>query len=79
MATIGVSVPDPGESEEIEILALRAAVGDTVTEGQIVVEVATDKVNVDVEAPVAGRVVSVLVSVGEFVAPDAVLLEIDGG
>ena len=78
MTTVGVTVPDPGESEEIEILALHAGVGDTVTEGQIVAEVATDKVNVDVEAPVAGRVVSVPVNVGDFVAPDAVLLEIDG-
>ena len=79
MAPVEVRVADPGNSEEVEILSLRVAVGQQVSLGEIVAEVATDKVNVDVEAPIAGTVSAVRVAVGEFVAPDAILIEIDEG
>lgn len=77
MATVQVRVADPGQSEEVEILSLRVAVGQQVAAGEIVAEVATDKVNVDVESPVSGRVSAVCVEVGSFVAPDAALIEVD--
>ena len=53
---------------EGEVLGWLVAEGDTVTEGQSVLEVMTDKVTVELPSPYAGRVTQVLAKVGEIVA-----------
>jgi pyruvate/2-oxoglutarate dehydrogenase complex dihydrolipoamide acyltransferase (E2) component len=49
------------------------AVGDTVTEGQPLVTVESDKVDADVESPGAGVVAEILVETGETAEVGAVL------
>src|ERR1700722_7702674 len=49
------------------------AVGDTVDEGEPVVEVTTDKVDVEVPAPATGRLTKIVAAEGETVAVGATL------
>jgi pyruvate/2-oxoglutarate dehydrogenase complex dihydrolipoamide acyltransferase (E2) component len=71
--TIEVKIQDPGDTVEVEVMELMVAVGDTVTTGTALMEVATDKANTDIEAPADGVVESLNVSVGDIIAVDTVL------
>src|ERR1700730_14798948 len=55
------------------------AVGDTVDEGEPVVEVTTDKVDVEVPAPATGRLTEIVAAEGETVAVGATLAVIAPG
>ena len=77
MARIEVRVEDPGESEELEVLRVAVAPGASVAAGDLLAEVATDKVNVDVVAPASGRVAEIRVEQGDILAGNAVLVLLD--
>lgn len=53
--------------EEATLLEWKVAPGDTVSEGQPIAEVSTDKVDMDLEAPFGGTVVELLVEAGDTV------------
>src|SRR5580692_7610848 len=55
------------------------AVGDTVEEGEPLVEVTTDKVDVEVPAPTSGRLSEIVAAEGETVAVGATLAVIAPG
>ena len=67
--------------QEAVISEWLVAVGDTVTEGQPIVRVESDKVDAEVESPGAGRLSEIVVSDGETAEVGAVLgrLESTGG
>ena len=71
MPQMGVSV------EEGTVLDWAVHAGDLVKSGQTICEIATDKVETDVPAPVDGVVSEVLVDVGETVPVGTVLATID--
>ncbi len=52
--------------------------GETVSEGEPLVEVETDKVNTELEAPVSGVLTEIVAKEGETVPVDAVLARIEG-
>lgn len=54
--------------EEATLLEWKVAPGDTVTEGQAIAEVSTDKVDMDLEAPFGGTIVELLFEAGATVA-----------
>lgn len=64
---------------EGEVLGWLVAEGDTVAEGQSVLEVMTDKVTVELPSPYAGRVTQLLAKVGEIVAVGGTLALIETG
>jgi pyruvate/2-oxoglutarate dehydrogenase complex dihydrolipoamide acyltransferase (E2) component len=70
---IDIRIVDPGDSAEIEVLELRAVAGDRVKKGSVLLEVATDKANVEIEAPVDGIVERLLVAKGDVVRVDRIL------
>ncbi len=73
-----VRVPDLGESvSEATVARWLKKEGDHVAAEEPLVELETDKVNVEVPAPASGRLASVLAKEGETVAPGAELAEID--
>jgi pyruvate/2-oxoglutarate dehydrogenase complex dihydrolipoamide acyltransferase (E2) component len=72
-ALIEIMLPDPGDTTEIEVLSVSVAAGDTVTAGTVLMEVATDKANADVEAPADGVIESVGVAEGDIIEADKVL------
>jgi pyruvate/2-oxoglutarate dehydrogenase complex dihydrolipoamide acyltransferase (E2) component len=70
---IDIRIEDPGDSAQIEVLELRAAAGDRVKKGSVLLEVATDKANVEIEAPADGIVERLLVAEGDVVRVDRIL------
>lgn len=52
------------------------SVGDTVTEGHILASIDTDKITVDLEAPVAGVVAALLANEGDDVEVGASIITI---
>ncbi len=73
-----VTLPEMGESvTEGSIVEWRKKVGDFVTEGDPLVEVTTDKVDVEVPATASGILKAIVAAEGATVAVGAVLGEID--
>jgi pyruvate dehydrogenase E2 component (dihydrolipoamide acetyltransferase) len=66
---------DPGEGiHEAEILDVRVSEGDTVEEGDILLEIETDKAAVEIPAPFSGTVESIRVDDGDTVVVGDVLM-----
>jgi pyruvate dehydrogenase E2 component (dihydrolipoamide acetyltransferase) len=77
-----VTLPKWGMTmQEAVVAEWLVAVGDTVTEGQPIVRVESDKVDAEVESPGAGRLSEIVVPDGETAEVGAVLgrLESAGG
>ncbi len=76
--TVQVTLPELGESVEGgTLIAWLVAVGDTVSEGQAVAEVSTDKVDTEVPSPRSGTVTRLVAELESEVAVGAVLLELE--
>jgi 2-oxoglutarate dehydrogenase E1 component len=68
-ALVDIVTPAGGESvQEGTILEWTVKVGDVVEEGQTVVELSTDKVDMELPAPVAGTITEILAAEGETVS-----------
>ena len=63
--------------EEAEVLRWLKAVGDTVTEGEPILELETDKATGEVEAPASGVLAETLVEPGAHVEPGQLVARID--
>jgi multifunctional 2-oxoglutarate metabolism enzyme len=75
---VDVALPEMGESvTEGSVVEIRVKPGDYVAEGDALLEVTTDKVDVEIPAPAAGSIARIVVQPGESVAVGAKLLEID--
>jgi 2-oxoisovalerate dehydrogenase E2 component (dihydrolipoyl transacylase) len=73
-----IKMPDIGEGiAEVELVAWHVAVGDQVSEDQILADVMTDKATVEIPSHVAGRVVSLDVTVGQVVAVGTPIIHIE--
>jgi pyruvate dehydrogenase E2 component (dihydrolipoamide acetyltransferase) len=73
--TTSFRLPDLGEGvHEAEILALTAAPGQVVREGDIIMEIETDKAAVEIPSPYTGTVHEILVQVGDMARVGDVLM-----
>jgi len=71
---------DPGEGiHEAEVVRLLVSEGDTVSEGQQVLVVETDKADFEVHAPFGGTVSALHVSEGDMIRVGDDLMTLDGG
>ncbi len=78
MARYLFKLPDIGEGiAEAEIVAWHVAVGDSVAEDQQLADMMTDKATVEMESPVAGKVLEVAGAVGDMIAIGSVLVVIE--
>ena len=76
--TVQLLMPEMGESvTEGTVLEWHVAEGDSVEEGDTMVEVSTDKVDAEVPAPAAGTVTKILVQPDETIEVGKPLAEID--
>jgi len=69
MPRVEVRFESDEASQDVEVVRVLVDVGETVEAGQSLLEIATDKVDVEVEAPSAGQVIEIFVADGEIVAP----------
>jgi multifunctional 2-oxoglutarate metabolism enzyme len=77
-ATVMVTLPEMGESvTEGSIVEWRKKVGDFVAEGDALVDVTTDKVDVEVPATASGVLTQILAKEGDTVAVGSAIAEID--
>ena len=75
MARYEFKLPDIGEGiAEAEIVAWHVKIGDEVKEDQQLADMMTDKATVEMESPVAGRVVAVAGEVGDQIPIGSVLV-----
>lgn len=73
-----VKLPELGENlEEGEVLDVKVAVGDTVKEGQTLLEIEAEKSTVEVPSPLAGRISQLMVKKGEQVKVNQTLCLIE--
>ncbi len=73
-ATIDIITPTGGESvTEGTILEWSVKVGDTVRDGDTVVEISTDKVDMELPAPAGGTITEILVQEGDTVTVGQVI------
>ncbi|MBT8089137.1 MAG: dihydrolipoyllysine-residue acetyltransferase [Gammaproteobacteria bacterium] len=70
-------VPDLGDFDEVEVIEVHIAPGDTIAVDDPLVTLETDKAAMDVPAVVAGTVESVLIKVGEKISAGASLAIVD--
>jgi pyruvate dehydrogenase E2 component (dihydrolipoamide acetyltransferase) len=70
-----ILVPDVG-GEEVEIIEICFAVGDTLEADEGIVTVETDKASMDIPAPFAGELISLSVKVGDKIKEGDVIGEI---
>jgi pyruvate dehydrogenase E2 component (dihydrolipoyllysine-residue acetyltransferase) len=78
--TSDIKLPELGENlEEGEVLDVKVSEGDTVKEGQTLLEIEAEKSTVEVPSPVAGRVAKLLVKKGDQVKVNQVICRIEGG
>lgn len=75
--TVQLKVPDLGDFEDVEIIEVLVAVGDTVAIEDPLVTIETDKASMDVPAESAGRIVSLSVEVGSKVSTGSVVAELE--
>jgi 2-oxoglutarate dehydrogenase E2 component (dihydrolipoamide succinyltransferase) len=76
-AAVDVLAPVQQEGTKAAVRGWLAAMGDTVREGDPLVELETDKVTVEVPAPASGTLVEILVATDQDTAPGAVLGRIE--
>ena len=78
MAKFTFNMPDVGEGvAEAEIVEWHVKPGDVIAEDQHLVDVMTDKATIDIESPVAGKVLEVAGAAGDTIAVGAMLLVIE--
>lgn len=74
-----LNLADPGEGiHEVEVVEVRVSAGDTVSEGDVLLTVESDKATTEVPSPWSGTVTTVAVGAGEVVQVGALLVELDG-
>tara|TARA_R110002050_G_scaffold102857_1_gene211729 strand:- start:534 stop:2213 length:1680 start_codon:yes stop_codon:yes gene_type:complete len=78
MSNEKILVPDVG-GEEVEIIEICVAVGDTLEADEGIITVETDKASMDIPAPFAGTLLSLSVAVGDKIKEGDVIGEISAG
>jgi dihydrolipoamide dehydrogenase len=77
MAMIEVRVPDIGNYRDVPVIELLVAPGDSVRADQGLVTLESDKATMEVPCPVAGRVVELLVKLGDAVSEGTVVARVE--
>lgn len=74
---IEVTVPDIGDSGEVDVIEVLVSEGDEVAAEDGLITLETDKATMDVPSPQAGKVKSLKVKVGDKVSEGSLVLELE--
>ena len=73
---IPVTVPDIGDFEDVDVIEILVALGDTVRAEDPLITLESDKAAMDIPAPAAGRVTQIMVAVGDKVSEGSIIVTI---
>ncbi len=73
---IEITIPDIGDVAEVEVIEVLVAAGDVLKAEQSLITVESDKASMEIPAPQAGTVQSVVVKVGDKVKEGSVILKL---
>ncbi|WP_119394173.1 pyruvate dehydrogenase complex dihydrolipoyllysine-residue acetyltransferase [Salinibius halmophilus] len=73
---VEVKVPNIDSEDDVEIIEINVAVGDTIAEDDTVVTLESDKASMEIPSTAAGEVVSLKVKEGDKVNEGALLIEV---
>jgi dihydrolipoamide dehydrogenase len=76
--SVEVKVPDIGDFDEVPVIEVLVAVGDTVAVEDPLVVLESDKATMEVPSPSAGKITEITVAVGDKVAEGTLLLKLEG-
>ena len=62
---------------EAELLTWKVSVGDEVKKGDVIAEIATDKVDMDLDSPFDGKIIKLTIDEGSMVNVGETLAEIE--
>jgi pyruvate/2-oxoglutarate dehydrogenase complex dihydrolipoamide acyltransferase (E2) component len=74
---IEIKIEDPGDTVEVEVVEVSVEQGATVSKDDVLLEVATDKANMDILAPADGVVAELNVAEGDIIPVDQILAVIE--
>ena len=77
MASIDIQVPDIGDFDEVTVIELMVAVGDTIRAEQSLITVESDKASMEIPSSAGGVVTAIKVAVGDKVKQGSVVLSIE--
>lgn len=72
-----IVVPDIGDFDEVEVIEILVAVGDTIKAEQSLITVESDKASMEIPAPQGGVVRAIKVEVGDKINQGADILEVE--
>ena len=77
MASIDIQVPDIGDFDEVTVIELMVAVGDTIRAEQSLITVESDKASMEIPSSAAGVVTAIKVAVGDKVKQGSLVLTVE--
>ena len=77
MASIDIQVPDIGDFDEVTVIELMVAVGDTIRAEQSLITVESDKASMEIPSSAAGVVTAIKVAVGDKVNQGSLVLTVE--
>ena len=77
MAKKIINIPDLGEAEDVEVIEICVKAGDQVDSEDPIIVLESDKAAMEIPASLAGKVISIEVSVGDTVSSGAPFLQIE--
>ncbi len=79
MSVMEVKVPDIGDYKNIPVIDVQVKPGDVVKADDPLVTLESDKATMEVPAPAEGKVVQVLVKVGDKVSEGSLIIQLESG
>ncbi len=81
MSSVTVAVPDIGGAEDVDVIEVCVAVGDSVDEGDSLIVLESDKASMEVPSPSAGKVEKILIKEGDKASEGTavLVLAVSGG
>ena len=74
-----IKIPDIGDFERVDVIEVLVHPGDTIAVDDPLLTLESDKASMDVPAPLSGRVMDVLVAVGDKVSEGTAILVVEEG
>ncbi|MDX2205794.1 MAG: dihydrolipoyllysine-residue acetyltransferase [Hyphomicrobiaceae bacterium] len=79
MSVMEVKVPDIGDYKNVPVIEVQVKPGDVVKPDDPLVTLESDKATMEVPAPAEGKVVEVLVKVGDKVSEGSLIIQLESG